>query len=116
MVEFTLQTGIVNGRMAFVGVGGEIDGVVNPDLTVQVNSAVHVIVINGDGMPHDLLVAGLGAQTPMVSGTGATTEVRFAVREDQVGTYNYYCTVAGHRQAGMEGELIVVAPLANIPP
>ena len=115
-VEFTLQTGIVDGRMVFVGVGGDIDGAVNPDLIVQAGSVVHVTVTNGDGMPHDFLVAGLGAQAPMVNGVGATTEVRFAVTEDQVGTYSYYCTVAGHRQAGMEGELIVVEPLSTISP
>jgi nitrite reductase (NO-forming) len=115
-VEFNLRTGVVDGRMAFVGVGGDIDGLINPDLVVQAGSVVHVTVTNGDGMPHDFFVAGLGAQAPMVSGSGATTEVRFAVESDQVGTYSYYCTVAGHRQAGMAGELIVVEPPSNTPP
>src|SRR6187200_512161 len=42
---FTLRSGIAQGRMVYIGVGGEIDGKVNPMLveTVQIN------LINGEG-------------------------------------------------------------------
>lgn len=33
-LDFTLQTNIVDGQMVYVGAGGDIDGVVNPDLPV----------------------------------------------------------------------------------
>lgn len=107
-VEFSLQTSIIDGRMVFVGVGGEIDGVVNPDLVVQPGETVHLTVTNGDGIPHDLLIPDLNIQVPLVSGNGAITGVNFALRENQVGTYSYFCTVSGHRPAGMEGKLIIV--------
>ncbi|MCC7208175.1 MAG: hypothetical protein IT323_12775 [Anaerolineae bacterium] len=116
LVEFSLETGIVDGRMAFVGVGGAIDGVVNPDLVVPPGSVVHLTVINGDGMPHDLAVPDLGVQLPMISGAGATSEARFLVEVAHVGTHSYFCTVAGHRQAGMEGRIVVTPLVSSGPP
>lgn len=107
--SFTLQTGVVDGRMAYVGVGGDIDGITNPDLVVRAGQTVFLSVVVGDGMPHDILIADLGHRAPTVSGRGATTRMVFTVTESQVGTYSYYCTVSGHRQAGMEGRLIVTA-------
>lgn len=107
-VEFNLQTGIVDGHMVFVGVGGEIDGIVNPDLVIQAGRKISLRITNGDGIPHDLLILDLNIQVPLVNGKGTATEVDFTVRGDQAGTYSYFCTVSGHRQAGMEGKLIIV--------
>jgi plastocyanin len=119
MREFTLQTGIVEGRMAFVGVGGDIDGIVNPDLVLQADTSSRVTVINGDGMPHDLFIPDLGIKTPLLSSKGASGELSFMVSSTQEGSYPYFCTVAGHRQGGMEGRLLVqsedqrVSPVGN---
>ena len=88
-----------------MGVGGEIDGIVNPDLIVQKGDTVHAVLLNGDGLPHDLTFPDLDARTSMVAGKGQETDVTFVVSES--GTFAYYCTVAGHRQAGQEGKLIV---------
>jgi len=109
-VEFTLQTIIHNGGLAYIGVGGEIDGVVNPDLVVQPGAVVHVILVNGDGMPHDLFLPDFSAKTSYVSKIGEKTEIVFEVGNIQPGAYVYYCTVPGHRQAGQEGKLVVIAP------
>jgi nitrite reductase (NO-forming) len=103
--EFTLRTGIVDGRIVFVGVGGAIDGKVNPDLAVQAGATVHIEVVNDDGMTHDLALPDLHVQTAPATGRGSTVAVTFTANES--GTYAYICTVAGHRQAGMEGRLIV---------
>lgn len=103
--EFTLSTGIVDGRMVFVGVGGDIDGMVNPELTVRAGDAVHIELVNGDGMTHDLAVPDLHVQTAPAMGKGNTVDVAFTAR--QSGVYAYICTVAGHRQAGMAGSLVV---------
>lgn len=105
LIEFTLRTGMVNGRMAFIGAGGEIDGLVNPDLAVTAGEAVHVTLINDDGMMHDLAIPDLGVQTAAVLRRQASVDVTFTPRD--AGAYAYICTVSGHRQAGMEGALIV---------
>lgn len=110
VVEFTLQTIVNDGGLAYIGIGGEIDGVVNPDLIVASGDTVRIILLNGDGMPHDLFLPDFDAKTSYVSKIGDQTEITFEVGEMQPGTYVYYCTVPGHRQAGQEGKLIVVEP------
>jgi nitrite reductase (NO-forming) len=41
-VRFRLQTALAEGKLAFVGVGGDIDGVVNPTLRVPEGAVVQV--------------------------------------------------------------------------
>lgn len=110
--EFILWTGIVDGRMVYVGAGGEIDGIVNPDLVIQPGHTVHLTLINGDAMPHDLSIPDLGVQTAMLSSKDAAVEVNITVSEADMGTHSYFCTVPGHRQAGMAGSVIVKGPRA----
>ncbi len=102
---FSLRTGVVEGHMAYIGVGGTIDGQVNPDLTVQTGQRVRIAIINGDGVSHDLALPDLGRQTAAVMGKENTSALTFTASE--AGVYAYVCTVAGHRQAGMEGRLVV---------
>lgn len=109
-MAFTLQTNVVEGRMVYVGVGGDIEGVVNPDLVVQPGVTLHVTLINGDGIPHDLSFPDFKAKTALLSSKGRTTEVGFDIQGNQTGTYAYFCTQPGHRQAGQEGRLIVTEP------
>jgi nitrite reductase (NO-forming) len=105
--EYALVTAMRDGRMVYVGVGGEIDGLVNPELVVHAGTRLRVILHNGDGMAHDFSIGELGITTPLISAEGSTAEVVFAVTEGQVGTYDYFCTVSGHRQAGMAGKFVV---------
>jgi len=109
-VEFTLKTIAENGKLAYIGIGGEIDDIVNPDLIVQPGAVVRIILVNGDGMPHDLFLPDLDIKTTYVSKIGEQTEIVFEVGDMQPGTYVYYCTVPGHRQAGQEGKFVVVKP------
>lgn len=104
-VAFTLQTNIVEGRLVYVGVGGIIDGVVNPDLRVKSGDVVQVTLVNGDGAGHDIAIPDFDAHSDHVVGQGASTVIVF--RADQAGTFPYYCTLPGHRQIGMEGQLMV---------
>lgn len=107
-VAFTLKTALIDGQMVFLGVGGEIDGVTNPDLKAQQGDRIRVTLINDDGMPHDFAIPNLNAHTTMVTAKGQTTDLVFDISD--TGVFAYYCTVPGHRQAGMEGRLIVSEP------
>lgn len=56
-----------------------------------------------DGIPHNVTFEGVNGDQPIVqlTGTGeATGDVSL-----EPGEYTYYCSVPGHRQAGMEGTL-----------
>ena len=102
---FTLRTGIADGRMVFLGSGGEIEGQVNPTLIVHEGETVQINLINGEGAEHDVVFEDFAARSSRVAGKGASSTTSFRV--DKVGDFVYYCSVAGHRMAGMEGRLHV---------
>lgn len=56
---------------------------------------------NKSGVPHNIAIQGKGAGKIVANGVSSFTAT-FAP-----GTYAYYCEVAGHREAGMEGKLTV---------
>jgi nitrite reductase (NO-forming) len=112
-VEYTLLTGGGTGQLVFVGVGGDIDGQVNPTLIASPGDVVKISVVNGDGIQHDLAIDEFQVNTGMVEGQGQIGSVTFTVEE--AGAYVYYCSIPGHRQAGMWGTLQVgeAAPKAE---
>jgi nitrite reductase (NO-forming) len=103
--SFTLKTSMGDGKMIFVGVGGDIDGIENPDLKVQPGDVVEITLIDGDGALHDISFPDFDATSDQI--VGKDTQVTLTFEADQEGSFAYFCTVTGHRQAGMEGKLIV---------
>jgi nitrite reductase (NO-forming) len=103
--RYTLRSGIAEGRMVFMGVGGGIDGKVNPVLTAAEGQVVQLTLINGEGAEHDIVFPDQDARSPRVTGKGASTTIAF--RATRSGDFVYFCSVPGHRLAGMEGQLIV---------
>ena len=104
-VRFRLRTELADGKMAFVGVGGAIEGVVNPPLRVAEGDVVQVTLINNDGVEHDVVFPEFNAGTDRVNRKGASSVTVF--RADKSGEFAYFCSLPGHRQAGMEGKLAV---------
>jgi len=107
-VEFTLVTGGGTNTLVFVGVGGAIDKQVNPVLQVQPGDVVEITLVNGDGVMHDLAIDELQVASGSVDLQGQIKTVTFQVNQE--GEFIYYCSVPGHRQAGMFGKLIVGEP------
>ncbi len=104
---FTLKTIAGDGKLLYIGMGGEIDGIINPDLVVQPGAVVRIVLINGDGMVHDLFLPDFNAKTEYVKKISDQAEMVFEVGDMQPGSYVYYCTLPGHRKAGQEGKFIV---------
>jgi nitrite reductase (NO-forming) len=92
--------------LAFFGQGGEIDGLVNLVLIASAGDSVRIILINGDGMPHDIFLPDIGVQSAMTAILGEHAIVEFKVSVS--GEFVYFCSVPGHRAAGMEGLLVVM--------
>jgi nitrite reductase (NO-forming) len=116
-VRFRLRTELGEGKMAFVGVGGDIEGIVNPTLRVNVGDVVQVSLVNNDNVEHDVVFPDFKAGTDRVNRKGASSVTVF--RAASAGEHPYFCSLPGHRQAGMEGKLVVggaTAPLATLPP
>ncbi|MDR5709745.1 MAG: cupredoxin domain-containing protein [Armatimonadota bacterium] len=63
-----------------------------------------VLVIRNEGLiPHDLSIPGLGKKTEYIAPKKeATLELDL-----RPGTYPFECTVSGHKEAGMQGTLVV---------
>jgi len=97
--QYTLEATMVGFR----GVGGEIEGVRNPTLWARTGETVRVTIVNGELMVHDVALEKLGVKSPQILDKGATTSVTFKAQQNDV----YYCSVPGHRLAGMEGRFEV---------
>jgi nitrite reductase (NO-forming) len=105
--NYTLRSGIAEGRMVYIGVGGAIDAKVNPILTASEGQVVQLTLINGEGAEHDIVFPDQNAKSPRVTGKGASTTIAF--RASKAGDFIYFCGVPGHQLAGMQGQFIVTA-------
>jgi nitrite reductase (NO-forming) len=108
--KYTLRTGIAEGKMVFLGVGGTIDGKANPVLIATEGQIVQLTLINGEGTEHDIVFPDQAAKSPRVNGKGASTTIVF--RATKSGDFIYFCSVPGHQLAGMQGQFLVTPILA----
>jgi plastocyanin len=76
-----------------------IDG----NLVAEVGN-VNLAVTNAGSQQHDLVVEELGTQTPLLNAGDSDT---LALDSIGAGSYTLFCSVPGHRESGMETELIV---------
>ncbi len=72
------------------------------EITVAAGEDV-AIVLTSDDLLHDFTIDEIDVHVS--ADRGETAEG--GLRADKPGKYTYYCTVAGHRAAGMEGTLVV---------
>jgi plastocyanin len=63
---------------------------------------ITVKMANKSGTPHDIVIDGKGKGEVVQNGGVSQFKASFTA-----GTYTFYCSVPGHRQAGMQGKLTV---------
>ncbi len=97
--EFVLESTI----LGYHGIGGEIDGVRNPVLQAGKGEVVRITIVNGEVLVHDVAMENHGVKSAEVLEVGERAEVTFTAEESDL----YYCTIPGHRAAGMEGRFEV---------
>ncbi len=76
----------------------------NPDIVVQQGDTVEVTFCVTGGT-HDWVVDEFDAATDVISAGDECSTVEFVA--DQVGEFEYYCSIGNHRAEGMVGTLIV---------
>ena len=112
-IEYTIST--IMGQtppMAFIGVGGDIDGVINPTLTANVGDRVIINVVNGDPVEHDFVLADFNVTTGSLLTAGEQKSVEFIA--DKPGSFKYICSIPGHEQIGMTGLFEVTGEAAVV--
>ena len=102
--HFVLRTNIADGKLVYEDEHGNVD----PDLKVKVGDAVEITVASAEGAEHDITFPDLNLESKRFNGTSGPTKLRFVA--SRAGEFPYFCSVPGHREAGMQGKLIVTGP------
>ena len=72
-------------------------------LTLKAGQGSTIVLKNTGSIEHDITVDDAGFKLT-VPGNNTREKV---LKVDKPGTYQFYCSVAGHKDAGMKGELTV---------
>jgi nitrite reductase (NO-forming) len=102
--QIVLKTGLAGGKMVYLDEKGQV----NPVLRANVGDTVEITISSGEGAEHDIVIPELKVHSKHFNGASGPIKVRFQVT--QSGKFTYYCSIAGHRQIGMEGVFEVTGP------
>jgi mono/diheme cytochrome c family protein len=111
--SYLLTTAFENGELVYMGVGGEINGVLNPTLQAKPGETITVTLINGGEGTHDIFFPELKVKSKRVTEKGESVSVTFAV-PTQAGELEYHDSVANHAKIGMVGSLQVSGPAVTV--
>jgi len=104
--KYVLTTGFEGGNLVFLGVGGDINGMVNPTLHANQGETITVVLVNSGEGEHDVSFPGLKIKTKRVTENGESVSITFTVPNEEV-SLDYYDSVANHAEIGMVGVLQV---------
>lgn len=80
------------------------DGTRNPVLRANKGDRVKITIVNGELMTHDIVMEKLGIKSEVIIEKGATASIFFTAVDNDT----YFCSIPGHRAAGMVGQFAVV--------
>lgn len=76
----------------------------NPDrIEASRDETVTIVLVNEGRLPHDFTIPATGVSVPVLP--GSTT--RAGIRVPGEGSWEFYCSIPGHREAGMKGTIEV---------
>ncbi len=79
-------------------------GTRNPVLRANKGDRVKITIVNGELMTHDIVMEKLGIKSDVIIEKGATASIFFTAVDNDT----YFCSIPGHRAAGMVGQFAVV--------
>ncbi|MDP2927129.1 MAG: cupredoxin domain-containing protein [bacterium] len=103
-VETPLATQTPAAGVTEISVSGNEFSFSPASINVKAGERVKITFRNIGQAPHNLVLEGLGITTKTING-GQTDVVEFIA--PAAGTYAFFCSIPGHRSAGMEGSLKV---------
>lgn len=104
--NYILTTDFENGELVFLGVGGDINGMINPTLHADPGETITVMLVNGGEGEHDIYFPNIKIKSERVTEKGKSVSVTFTVPNREV-ELEYHDSVANHAQIGMVGILQV---------
>jgi len=110
--NYILTTGFENGNLAFLGVGGDINGVINPTLYADRGETITVMLVNGGEGEHDINFPNLKIKSKRVTEKGKSVSITFTVPNREV-EIEYNDSVTNHAQMGMAGILQIGGSTAS---
>lgn len=116
--EYVLTTALENGNPVFLGVGDEINGIVNPTLYAEAGQVITVTLVNGGEGKHQILFPNLKVKTDFVLNKGVSASLTFRVPEN-VEELEYEDGNRAYAALGMKGIMAVskskAAPVSQLP-
>lgn len=106
MPPITREYCLIAYMTGYIGSGGEIEGIRNPVLQMIKGEHVRITMVNGETMTHDVTLEKGRSQSASIIEQGDSTSITFIAAEDDI----YYCSIPGHRNAGMVGAIKIVDP------
>lgn len=102
--EYILTASMKDGNFVYVGVDGDINGVINPVLRAKPGERITVLLVNSGNGTHDIVFDGINVTSDAVTRQGETTSITFVVPTDKT-TIEYHDST--HVKLGMKGILMV---------
>ena len=93
--EYMLEASI----LGYKGIGGSIDGIRNPILQAARGERVRITIVNTETLVHDIVMEKSGVKSAEILDVGDEAVIEFIAEQSDT----YYCSIPGHRTAGMEG-------------
>jgi nitrite reductase (NO-forming) len=71
------------------------------EVNVPAGGTVNLVLVNDGDLPHDITIPALGSRVEALPGTRVSASLTAGP-----GEYEFFCSVPGHRDAGMEGVIV----------
>jgi len=110
--KYVLTTGFKEGNLVYLGVGGDINGLVNPTLHANPGETITVMLVNSGDGEHDVSFPELKIKTKRVIENGESVSLTFTV-PNEAAELEYYDSVANHAEIGMVGVLQISGVAAS---